>query len=100
MHAPTLTRKTSHPHSRGQVICDACFTTIKQGLMYRRDTWKDGTYHWSLRYCPDCWPLLDEVEAATHPAYGGPDANHYEQWAATHADTKRAQSWLLRAFPN
>ena len=68
--------------------------------MYRRDTWKDGTYHWSLRYCPDCWPLLDEVASATHPTYGGPDANHYEQWAATHADTKRAQSWLLRAFPN
>lgn len=96
---PHLKRKTTHPHSKGQVICDACFTTIRKGLMYRRDTWKDGTYHWSLRYCPDCWPILDEVEASTHPTYGGPGAEHYEQWAATHINTERGQSWMLRAFP-
>lgn len=67
--------------------------------MYRRDVWKDGTYHWSLRYCPDCWFILDEVEASTRPTYGGPDAEHYEQWAALHLDTERSQSWLLRSFP-
>lgn len=67
--------------------------------MYRRDVWKDGTYHWSLRYCPDCWLILDEVEANTHPTYGGPDAEHYEQWAANHPDIERSQSWMLRTFP-
>ena len=95
---PRLKRKTTHPHSRGQVICDACFNIIRQGLMYRRDTWKDGTYHWSLRYCPDCWLILGEVEASTLPVYGGPEAEHYEQWAATHSNTERAQSWMLRTF--
>lgn len=67
--------------------------------MYRRDTWKDGTYHWSLRYCPDCWLVLDEVEAVTQPSYGGPEAEHYEQWAVNHIKTERAQSWAIRAFP-
>ena len=68
--------------------------------MYRRDTCKDGTYYWARRYGPDCWPLVSEVRAAAHPTSGGPDAEHYEQWAATHINTERAQSWALRAFPH
>lgn len=67
--------------------------------MYRRDTWKDGAYHWSLRYCPDCWLILDEVEEATQPTYGGPGAEHYEQWATIHINTERGKAWALRAFP-
>ena len=68
--------------------------------MYRRDTWKDGAYRWSLRYCPDCWLILDEVEAATQPTYGGPEAEHYEQWAAANSEINGAQAWMIRAWPN
>ena len=97
MNGPTV--KTTLPHSRGHVICDACFTTVGQGFMYRRDTWKDGTYHWSIRYCPDCWLILDRV-TAHHPCrYGGPWAEDYEAWVADNLDTAAAESWLLRAFP-
>ncbi len=94
-----LKRKTTLPHSRGRVVCDTCYTPIPAGCQYRRDTWKDGTHHFTLRYCPDCWLILDEVWAHTKPDYGGPDATHYEQWAAYHTHLERAQQWMLRAFP-
>ena len=98
----SLECKTTLPHSRGAVICDACFSTVGQGLMYRRDTWKDGTYHWSIRYCPDCWLILDAV-ARHHPCeYAGPDAEDFERWAADNLEgpgRHAAEKWLLRAYP-
>lgn len=94
-----LQRKTSTPRSRGKIICDACYATVPPGITYRRDVWRDGTHHFSIRYCPECWLILDEVEEATQPEYGGPDANQYEQWAADNIHEHRAQAWALRAFP-
>lgn len=95
-----LKRTVTLPHSRGRVICDACYSPIPQGQQYRRDTWKDGTHHFTIRYCPDCWLILDEVEAHTQPDYGGPDAEDYETWAAAHIDEERSQKWITRAFPD
>lgn len=94
-----LKRKVTLPHSRGRVTCDACYTPIPQGHQYRRDTWKDGTHHFTIRYCVDCWLILDEVEQYAQPEYGGPDAEDYEAWAADHSTTPRAQAWALRAYP-
>lgn len=94
-----LKRKVILPHSRGRVTCDACYTPIPQGHQYRRDTWKDGTHHFTIRYCVDCWLILDEVEQYTQPEYGGPDAEDYEAWATDHSTTPRAQAWALRAYP-
>lgn len=84
------------------MICDACYTLVPAGLLYRRDVWKDGTYHWAIRYCPDCWRILHHVWNYTHPDYGGPTAEHYEIWAhaQTHGPMKdTADAWQKRAFP-
>lgn len=99
MNAPEVTRRTQTPRSRGRIICDTCYTTVPAGVTYRRDVWKDGTYHWSIRYCPDCWQILNRVEAYVQPFYGGPEADDFELWAANHIDAPGAQEWALRAFP-
>lgn len=96
-YPPGISRKTSHPHSKGKVICDACFTTIPQGVQYRRDTWKDGTYHWSLKYCPPCWqtlPYVEDTRGEDQPLWA-PD---YEIWAEDN-DTPGAHEWRNRAYP-
>lgn len=90
--------KTTTPRSKGKVICDACFTTIPQGTQYRRDTWKDGTYHWSCRYCPDCWEILPRVQD-TCPGKAGPWAPQFEAWADSNKEDTDAERWSRRAFP-
>ena len=56
----------------GRIDCDSCGLTRIQQVHYR---------------------------SKPRAAVGGPDAEHYEQWAAAHFNTERAQSWALRAFP-
>lgn len=92
-----LERKIFYPHSRGRVICDACYSTIRAGLMYRRDVWKDGTYHYAIRYCPDCWALLPRV--IEQARMDGVWAPHFETWAEDHIDLPEAKAWEARAFP-
>lgn len=95
---PGMGVKTKRPSSRGAIICDACFTTVPTGVEYRRDTWKDGSYHWSVKYCPDCEPVLPLVEeAAGRPGpYWAPD---YELLADMTPTAEWVEDWERRAYP-
>ena len=42
--------------------------------------------------------MVQQVETYTQPDYGGPEAEHFEAWAAAHPHTERAKQWALRTF--
>ncbi len=43
--------------------------------------------------------MVQQVEIYTQPDYGGPEAEHFEAWAADHPHTERARQWTSRTFP-
>lgn len=85
--------------SRGKIICDACFVNVPQGVEYRRDTWKDGTHKWSVRYCPYCTEMLPDIEKWMNTPHVPCDAPVFEEWVIEHATDTRAYPWYRRAYP-